>query len=216
MKSALGVSLGVFAGFLGAVAALQSGWLTPAEAQAGPGGGAGAQGTTVLATGGGIAWDLALRGVRVILAEMGDLATGTSGRYHGLLHSGGRYVVRDAERRLLCLPQRRRHRPPGKGAADEASRGGGGRHHRRHQLRKIRRGFPALFLCSEPRGAGGGDGPHPALADAAEVETMGGLLTSLLGVVPAVGESATFSGLRFKAQVVDERRVHELEVEVVR
>src|SRR5690349_8509443 len=40
---------------------------------------------------------------------------------------------------------------------------------------------------------------HPALADAAEVETMGGLLTSLLGVVPAVGESATFSGLRFKA-----------------
>jgi len=54
---------------------------------------------------------------------------------------------------------------------------------------------------------------HPALADAAEVETMGGLLTNLLGVVPSVGESAVFSGLRLKARVVDERRVHELEVE---
>ncbi|MBE2182962.1 MAG: FAD-dependent oxidoreductase, partial [Anaerolineae bacterium] len=49
------------------------------------------------ATGGGIAWDLTLRGIRVVLAEMGDLATGTSGRFHGLLHSGGRYAVRDPE-----------------------------------------------------------------------------------------------------------------------
>ena len=57
---------------------------------------------------------------------------------------------------------------------------------------------------------------HPALADAAEVETMGGLLTNLLGIVPAAGEVATFSGLRLKALVVDERRVHELEVEVAK
>ncbi|MEO8395536.1 MAG: anaerobic glycerol-3-phosphate dehydrogenase subunit GlpA, partial [Chloroflexota bacterium] len=57
------------------------------------------------ATGGGIAWDLALRGVRVILAEMGDLATGTSGRYHGLLHSGGRYAVRDAESAKECIDE---------------------------------------------------------------------------------------------------------------
>lgn len=57
---------------------------------------------------------------------------------------------------------------------------------------------------------------HPTLADAAEVETMGGLLTSLLGVVPTVGESATFSGLKLKALVVDERRVHEIEVEVAK
>jgi len=57
---------------------------------------------------------------------------------------------------------------------------------------------------------------HPALAEAAEVETMGGLLTGLLGVVPAAGETASFSGLRFKALVVDERRVHELEVEVAK
>jgi glycerol-3-phosphate dehydrogenase len=57
------------------------------------------------ATGGGIAWDLALRGVRVVLAEMGDLATGTSGRYHGLLHSGGRYAVRDPESARECIEE---------------------------------------------------------------------------------------------------------------
>lgn len=59
------------------------------------------------ATGGGIAWDLALRGVRVVLAEMGDLATGTSGRYHGLLHSGGRYAVRDPESAQECIDENR-------------------------------------------------------------------------------------------------------------
>lgn len=59
------------------------------------------------ATGGGIAWDLALRGVRVILVEMGDLATGTSGRYHGLLHSGGRYAVRDGESARECIDENR-------------------------------------------------------------------------------------------------------------
>jgi glycerol-3-phosphate dehydrogenase len=57
------------------------------------------------ATGGGIALDLALRGVRVVLAEMGDLATGTSGRYHGLLHSGGRYAVRDPESAKECIDE---------------------------------------------------------------------------------------------------------------
>ncbi|MBK8030011.1 MAG: anaerobic glycerol-3-phosphate dehydrogenase subunit A [Chloroflexi bacterium] len=66
------------------------------------------------ATGGGIAWDLALRGVRVVLAEMSDLATGTSGRYHGLLHSGGRYAVRDPESAKECIDENRiiRHVAP--------------------------------------------------------------------------------------------------------
>lgn len=59
------------------------------------------------ATGGGITWDAALRGARVILAEMGDLATGTSGRYHGLLHSGGRYAVRDPESAKECIDENR-------------------------------------------------------------------------------------------------------------
>lgn len=59
------------------------------------------------ATGGGIAWDLTLRGIRVVLAEMGDLATGTSGRFHGLLHSGGRYAVRDPESAKECIDENR-------------------------------------------------------------------------------------------------------------
>src|ERR1700754_4651936 len=46
-------------------------------------------------TGAGVAWDAALRGFDVILADRADLAEGTSGRFHGLLHSGGRYVVKD-------------------------------------------------------------------------------------------------------------------------
>jgi len=44
-------------------------------------------------------------------------------------------------------------------------------------------------------------------------ETMGGLLVSLLEIVPSAGESATFRGLKLTAQAVDERTVHELLVE---
>jgi glycerol-3-phosphate dehydrogenase len=47
------------------------------------------------ATGAGVAWDAALRGLDVVLVERGDLGTGTSGRFHGLVHSGGRYAVKD-------------------------------------------------------------------------------------------------------------------------
>jgi glycerol-3-phosphate dehydrogenase len=47
------------------------------------------------ATGTGVAWDAALRGLDVVLADRADLAEGTSGRFHGLLHSGGRYAVKD-------------------------------------------------------------------------------------------------------------------------
>ncbi len=49
--------------------------------------------------------DMALRGLRVILAEQNDIGTGTSGRYHGLLHSGGRYVVRDPESAKECIEE---------------------------------------------------------------------------------------------------------------
>ncbi len=56
----------------------------------------------------------------------------------------------------------------------------------------------------------------PALPEVAEVETMGGLLTHLLGVVPTAGESATFAGLKLNAQVVDERRVRELLVQTLK
>jgi putative hemolysin len=57
---------------------------------------------------------------------------------------------------------------------------------------------------------------HPVLGEASEMETMGGLLMSLLDAVPAPGESATFRGLKLTAQVTDERRVRELLVEQVK
>ncbi len=57
---------------------------------------------------------------------------------------------------------------------------------------------------------------YPPLGDVPEVETMGGLLLSLLDVVPATGESATFRGLKLTAQAADERRVRELLVETTK
>jgi CBS domain containing-hemolysin-like protein len=45
---------------------------------------------------------------------------------------------------------------------------------------------------------------------------MGGLLMSLLDVVPAKGDSATYCGLKLTANLVDERRVRELLVEAVK
>ena len=53
----------------------------------------------------------------------------------------------------------------------------------------------------------------PALGDVPEVETMGGLLTHLHGVVPEAGDWASFRGLKLTAQVVDERHVLELMVQ---
>ena len=57
---------------------------------------------------------------------------------------------------------------------------------------------------------------HPSLPEVAEVETMGGLLTHLLGVVPVAGESAMLAGLKLTAKVADERRVREVLVEKVK
>src|SRR5215210_6747781 len=57
------------------------------------------------ATGAGIAWDAALRGYDVVLVDRADLAEGTSGRFHGLLHSGGRYVVKDPVAAKECIDE---------------------------------------------------------------------------------------------------------------
>lgn len=57
---------------------------------------------------------------------------------------------------------------------------------------------------------------HPELEDVPDIETMGGLLTHQIGVVPAQGQSAVLNGLRLTAQIVDERRVRELLVERVK
>ncbi|WP_042340132.1 anaerobic glycerol-3-phosphate dehydrogenase subunit GlpA [Desulfosporosinus youngiae] len=47
------------------------------------------------ATGVGLLRDLSMRGVTALLLEQGDLAHGTSSRFHGLLHSGARYAAKD-------------------------------------------------------------------------------------------------------------------------
>jgi glycerol-3-phosphate dehydrogenase len=59
------------------------------------------------ATGAGVVWDAALRGLDVILADRHDLAQGTSGRFHGLLHSGGRYAVKDPRAAVECIGENR-------------------------------------------------------------------------------------------------------------
>ena len=53
-------------------------------------------------TGTGLARDLALRGVQVLLVEQRDINAGASGRNHGLLHSGGRYVSTDPAAAKEC------------------------------------------------------------------------------------------------------------------
>lgn len=57
------------------------------------------------ATGAGVFRDLALRGLEVVLLEKGDLTSGTSGRNHGLLHSGARYAVYDPGSARECFQE---------------------------------------------------------------------------------------------------------------
>lgn len=58
-------------------------------------------------TGCGIARDLAMRGLSVTLVEQGNLTHGTTGRMHGLLHSGGRYAVSDQASARECIEENR-------------------------------------------------------------------------------------------------------------
>ena len=55
------------------------------------------------ATGAGIARDCSMRGVKALLLERSDIATGATGRNHGLLHSGARYAVTDRESAEECI-----------------------------------------------------------------------------------------------------------------
>jgi glycerol-3-phosphate dehydrogenase len=56
-------------------------------------------------TGCATAHDLALRGFDVTVVERGEIVSGTSGRTHGLLHSGGRYCVTDQESAIECIDE---------------------------------------------------------------------------------------------------------------
>src|SRR5437867_11154162 len=58
-------------------------------------------------TGGALAHDLTLRGLRVTLVERGEFTSGTTGRHHGLLHSGARYAVDDQESAVECIEENR-------------------------------------------------------------------------------------------------------------
>jgi glycerol-3-phosphate dehydrogenase len=57
------------------------------------------------ATGCGIARDCALRGIDCVLVEKHDFAAGTTGRNHGLLHSGARYAVKDESSARECIAE---------------------------------------------------------------------------------------------------------------
>lgn len=58
-------------------------------------------------TGCALALDLQMRGFEVKLFERGEICAGTSGRTHGLLHSGGRYCVDDVEAGKECIQENR-------------------------------------------------------------------------------------------------------------
>ncbi|MFA5518923.1 MAG: anaerobic glycerol-3-phosphate dehydrogenase subunit A [Spirochaetota bacterium] len=57
------------------------------------------------ATGCGILRDLSMRGIKSVLIEKNDIASGTTGRNHGLLHSGARYAVKDIESARECIKE---------------------------------------------------------------------------------------------------------------
>lgn len=66
------------------------------------------------ATGAGILRDLSMRGIKAILVERGDLGCGTSSRFHGLLHSGARYAVKDKHAAIECIEENKILRKIGK------------------------------------------------------------------------------------------------------
>ena len=57
------------------------------------------------ATGAGTARDCAMRGLKTLLVERYDFTNGATGRNHGLLHSGARYAVNDAESAEECIAE---------------------------------------------------------------------------------------------------------------
>ncbi len=56
-------------------------------------------------TGAGVVRDVAMRGFSAVLVDRADIAQGTSGRFHGLLHSGARYIASDPESATECAEE---------------------------------------------------------------------------------------------------------------
>jgi CBS domain containing-hemolysin-like protein len=57
---------------------------------------------------------------------------------------------------------------------------------------------------------------YPAIGDIDDCETLGGVILTEAGVVPSVGDVINFRGLRFTVKAADERRIREMQVEVIR
>lgn len=57
------------------------------------------------ATGAGAFWDASARGIKTVLLEKEYPAYGATGRCHGLLHSGARYLVQDLHTALECAAE---------------------------------------------------------------------------------------------------------------
>ena len=56
-------------------------------------------------TGTGVLRDLAMRGIKAILVEKGDLVNGCSAGFQGLLHSGARYASNDPASAVECIKE---------------------------------------------------------------------------------------------------------------
>lgn len=56
-------------------------------------------------TGAGTARDCAMRGLKTLLVERFDFASGATGRNHGLMHSGTRYAVTDNDSAAECMQE---------------------------------------------------------------------------------------------------------------
>jgi glycerol-3-phosphate dehydrogenase len=56
-------------------------------------------------TGAALAHDLTLRGFEVSVFERGEFFSGSTGRHHGLLHSGARYAVHDPVAARECIEE---------------------------------------------------------------------------------------------------------------
>ena len=70
------------------------------------------------ATGVGILRDLSMRGIDALLIEKLDMVNGASSRYHGLLHSGARYAVKDQEAARECIEENQILRRIGKSCVE--------------------------------------------------------------------------------------------------
>ena len=121
------------------------------------------------ATGVGVARDAALRGLAVVLVERRDLAEGTTGRFHGLLHSGGRYVVKDPHAARECM-RREPHPAPDRRPLHRGHRrpvrlhAGRRRRLRRRVPRRLRRRrHPGRGDRRRPRRCGASRCLHPGI-----------------------------------------------------